>query len=176
VNVQAPSSSYQTYTNPTGLFRVAYPANWQVVQQGPNAVTIAPPGGYGTVNGQGEIVYGAMINHYEPFENRGYGQVSLSDATSDLGNALEQSSPYLHLVSNNAQQVRMANGTALAASLRGTDPATGINERVTVVARQLADEHLVYLLFITPESEASRYNRVLTQMVESMAINPSASH
>ena len=176
ISVPAPSSSYQTYTNPAGLFRVAFPSNWRVVQQGPTAVTIAPPGGYGTVNGQGEIVYGAMVNHYEPFENRGSGGVSLQDATSALVSAIEQSSPHLRLVSPNAQQVRMANGTALAAALRGTNPATGINERITVVTRQLADNHLVYLLFITPESEASRYNKVLTQMVESMAVNASASH
>lgn len=176
VNVQAPSSSYRTYTNPNGLFRVGFPSNWDVVSEGATGITVSPRGGYGNANGQPEIVYGAMVSHYEPFENRGYGNVSLQDATSDLVNAIQQGSPYLRLVSNNAQQVRMANGTALAAALRGTDPATGINERITVVARQLSDQHLLYLLFITPESEASRYNNVLTKMVNSMAINPSASH
>lgn len=176
INVQAPSSSYRTYTNPNGLFRVAFPSNWDVVSEGGTGITVAPRGGYGTANGEPEIVYGAVVSHFEPLENRGYGNISLQDATSDLVNAIEQSSPYLRLVSGNAQRVRMANGTALAAALRGTDPATGINERVTVVARQLEDRHLLYLLFITPEGEASRYNSVLTQMVNSMAINPSASH
>ena len=176
INVPAPSTSYRTYTNQRGLFRVAYPANWQVVQEGATGVTISPPGGAGNVNGQSEIAYGAIVSHYEPMENRGYGNVSLQDATADLVNALEQSSPYLRLISQNAQAVRMANGTALAAALRGQDPVTGINERVTVVARQLPDSHLLYLLFITPEAESSRYSKVLTQMVNSMAINPSASH
>jgi Zn-dependent protease with chaperone function len=176
VSVAAPSSSYRSYTSPTSLFRVAYPSNWQVVAEGQGGVTIAPPGGYGNANGKPEIVYGAMINHYEPFENRGYGRVSLQEATSDLVNAIAQGSPYLRLVSNNAQQVKMANGTALAAALHGTDPVTGINERVTVVTRQLADSHLIYLLFISPENEQSRYGAVLTKMVDSMAVNPSASH
>ena len=176
INVQAPSSSYRTYTNPNGLFRVAFPSNWDVVSEGGTGITVAPRGGYGTANGEPEIVYGAVVSHFEALENRGYGNISLQDATSDLVNAIEQSSRYLRVVSSNAQRVRMANGTALAAALRGMDPATGINERVTVVARQLEDRHLLYLLFITPEGEASRYNSVLTQMVNSMAINPSASH
>jgi Zn-dependent protease with chaperone function len=171
--VPAPSASYQTYTNPSGLFRVAVPSNWQVAAEGSGGVTFCAPNGCGNANGQPEIVYGAMINHYEPFENRGYGQVSLQDATSDLVSAIQQASPYLRLTSNNAQRVRMANGTALAASLRGKDPVTGINERVTVVTRQLPDSHLIYLLFITPEAEASRYNSVLTKMVDSMAVSSS---
>lgn len=176
VSVPAPSATYRTYTNGSGLFRVAYPSNWKVIEEGQSGVTIAPPGGYGTANGKSEVIYGAMVNHYDQFENRGYGRVSLQEATSDLVNAIAQSSPYLRLVSNNAQRVRMAKGTALAAALRGTDPATGINERITVVASQLADQHLVYLLFITPESEVNRYSGVLQKMVDSMAINPSAAH
>ena len=70
----------------------------------------------------------------------------------------------------------MANGTALAATMRGTDPATGIAERVTVVTRQLADEHLIYMLFITPERDASRYSSVLNAMVNSMQINETRAH
>jgi hypothetical protein len=172
-NVPAPATSYRTYTNSSGLFRVSVPSNWQVAAEGSGGVTFCAPNGCGNVSGQPEIVYGAMVNHYEPFENRGYGQVSLQDATSDLVSAIQQASPYLRLTSNNAQRVRMANGTALAASLRGKDPVTGINERVTVVTRQLPDSHLIYLLFITPEAEASRYNSVLTKMVDSMAVSSS---
>jgi hypothetical protein len=64
----------------------------------------------------------------------------------------------------------------LAATLRGTDPATGINERVTLVTRQLSDEHLLYLLFIVPDREASNYSKVLNSMVGSLQINPSQPH
>ena len=63
-----------------------------------------------------------------------------------------------------------------SATLRGTDPATGINERVTVVTRQLSDEHLLYLLFITPDREANNYRNVLNAMISSLQINPSQPH
>src|SRR5262249_38007685 len=135
---------------------------------------IAPPGAVL----QNDIVTGAIINHYDPFGNaRGLmGGSSLDDATNDLLATLQQSSPYLRLVSDSGQRVRMAGGAALAASLRGTDAEAGINERVTVVTRQLADEHLIYMLFITPERDASRYSDVLNAMVNSMQINTARAH
>ena len=139
-------------------------------------MTIAPPGGAGNVNGQSEIVYGAIINHYDPFGNGPEGNISLQTATQDLLAALEQSSPYLRLANNNAQRLRLAGGTALAATLRGTDPNTGIDERVTVVTRQLSDEHLLYMLFVTPESDAANYNNILNAMVSSLQINTNQPH
>ena len=176
VSVPAPSNSLNSYTSRSGLYRISYPSNWQVYESGSAGVTIAPPGGAGNVNGQSEIVYGAIINHYDPFGNGPEGNISLQTATQDLLAALEQSSPYLRLANNNAQRLRLAGGTALAATLRGTDPNTGIDERVTVVTRQLSDEHLLYMLFVTPESDAANYNNILNAMVSSLQINTNQPH
>jgi hypothetical protein len=187
INVEPPSSSMLTYTSRSGVYRVAYPSNWQVYESSTTGVTIAPQGGIGNVNGNSEVVFGAIINHYDPFGNvagssrlrgmaSGGGYISLEDATQDLLTEIQRSSSYLRLASNTAQRVRMAGGTALAATLRGTDPVTGINERVTVVTRQLSDDHLVYLLFVTPERDANRYNSVLNAMVNSMRINEDQPH
>jgi Zn-dependent protease with chaperone function len=182
VNVPPPSTSLNTYTNRTGLYRVSYPANWQVYESSSTGVTIAPPGGVGNVEGRSEVVVGAIINHYDPFGNvsasrlRSSQSSTLEDATNDLLAEIQRSSPYLRLISGSGQRVRMAGGKAIAATLRGTDPATGINERVTVVTRQLSDEHLIYLLFVVPDSDARGYNNVLNEMVNSMQINPSQPH
>jgi Zn-dependent protease with chaperone function len=177
VSVPAPSNSWQSYTNSSGLYRVSYPSNWQVYESGSTGVTIAPPGGAGNVNGNNEIVYGAIINHYDPFGNGPVSNISLQSATQDLISAIEQSSPYLRLASNTAQRLRLTGGsTALAATLRGTDPTTGIDERVTLVTRQLSDEHLLYLLFVTPERDAANYSSVLNGMVSSLQINTNQQH
>jgi Zn-dependent protease with chaperone function len=176
ISVPAPSSTMSSYTSRSGVYRVSYPSNWQVYESSTVAVTIAPPGGMGSVNGNTEVVYGALINHYDPFGNNQSGNISLQSATQDLLAQIQRSSPYLQLASNSAQQLRLSGGTALAATLRGTDPATGINERVTVVTRQLSDEHLLYLLFIVPDREASNYSKVLNSMVGSLQINPSQPH
>ena len=139
-------------------------------------MTFAPRGGVGTANGSTQVVYGAMISHYDPSGNDSHLGYSLKDATDDLLGAIQQGSPHLRLVSKKAQRVKMANGNALATALHGKDPVTGINERVTVVTRQIADGHLVYLLFITPEAEASRYSAVMSEMVNSMQMNQNAQH
>jgi Zn-dependent protease with chaperone function len=184
VNVDPPSSTAKTYTNRSGLYRLSYPSNWQVYEEGNTGVTIAPQGGIGQVAGRNDVVYGVIVNHYDPFNSgssRSYlrgttGNGTLENATDDLINQLAQNSPYLQVINGSAQRLNVGGGTALAASLRGVDPNTGINERVTVVTRQLADEHLIYMLFVTPESEASRYSNVMNSIVGSIQINPGAGH
>jgi len=176
ISVPAPSTAYATYTNRSGVYRIAYPSNWKVYESGSTGVTIAPPGGAGDVNGTPDIVYGAVVNHYDPFGNVPAGEITLQEATRDLVSAIQQSSPYLRLAGSRARVLRLAGGTALAATLRGTDPVTGINERVTVVTRQLSDEHLLYLLFITPERDASSYGRVLNAMISSLQVNTARAH
>jgi len=184
INVEAPSSSMKTFVNPTRLFSVSIPSNWQVYQQGNTGVTFAPQGGIGSINGQSDVVVGAIINHYDPFGNAqgnglrgtssggGYmGNVTLQDATDDLIATVQRSSPYLQVISGSKKQMRVNGGTALSAALRGRDPNTNLDERITVVTRQLSDEHLVYLLFITPERDASRYANVLNTMVSSLQVS-----
>jgi len=187
-SIEAPSNTLRAYTSRSGLFQISYPSNWQVYESSSTGVTIAPPSGVGNVQGQSEVILGAIINHYDPFGNTGAsqlrssggggynGNITLQDATQDLLTEIQRGSPYLKLASNTGQRVSMAGGTALAAALRGTDPNTGIDERVTVVTRQLSDEHLIYMLFVVPQRDASNYSNLLNTMVSSMRINPSQPH
>jgi predicted Zn-dependent protease len=185
INVEAPSGSMKTYVNPTRLYSVSVPSNWQAYQQGNTGVTFAPQGGIGNVNGQTDVVVGAIINHYDPFGNAnslqgsssggGYmGNVTLQDATNDLLATVRRSSPYLQVVSGSQKQLRVNGGSAMTAALRGHDPSTNLDERITVVTRQLSDEHLVYMLFITPERDASRYSNVLNAMAGSLQVSNAA--
>jgi hypothetical protein len=178
--VAAPSSSLRKYTNPGGAYAISYPSNWRVYESGGYGVTIAPDGGIGDAGGRTEVVYGLIVNHYEPFGNtpRSYLQngrtsttVTMQDATNDLIAHVRQSSPHLRVISNSGQQLKLDGRTALAASLRGTNPNTRINERVTIVTRALPDGHLIYVLFVTPEQDASRYGPVLNNIVASIDVN-----
>ena len=166
--VEAPSRSWRQYQNRTGTYAVAYPANWRVYESGGFGVTIAPEGGVGNVGGRSEVVYGAIVNHYEP-TNRS-GRVTMQTATNDLIAQIRQASPHLRLISGSGQQLQVDGRTALAASLRGTNPNTRIDERVTLVTRALPDGHLMYMVFVTPERDARNYSSVLNQMVESMQV------
>jgi Zn-dependent protease with chaperone function len=181
--VEAPSSSWRRFSSSSGAYQIQYPSNWRVYDSGNFGVTIAPEGGVAESGGRTEVVYGAMINHYDPFGNtpgsylRPNGsQMTLQDATNDLLAQIRRSSPHLKVISNSAQQVNVDGRTGLAASLRGVNPNTRINERVTVVTRALPDGHVGYLLFVTPEAEASRYNGVLNTMLSSLNFDDTRRH
>lgn len=166
--VEAPSRTFRTFTNRTRSYQIAYPSNWRVYDSGGFGVTIAPEGGVGNVGGRNEVVYGAIVNHYEPQVRSG--KVTMESATTDLLKQIQQASPHLRVISGSTQQLRSGNATALAASLRGTNPNTRISERVTVVTRALPDGHLMYMVFVTPEAEAANYNSVVSQMMQSIQV------
>jgi Zn-dependent protease with chaperone function len=182
--VEAPSSSWRRYSNRSRAYEIAYPANWRVYETDGFGVTIAPEGGVGEVGGKTEVVYGLMVNHYDPFGNRPRtylrdgrsAGVTLEDATSDLLAQVQQGSPHLRVVRGSAQQFRLDGKTAMAASLRGRNPNTRLDERVTVVTRALPDGHIIYMLFVTPEQEAERYSAVLNQVVQSINVNDTHAH
>jgi Zn-dependent protease with chaperone function len=180
INVEPPSRTWRTYRDQSGLFAVNYPSNWQVYRGNNGGVTIAPEGAVGNVGQSTEIVYGLMIDHYAPFGNNGsYLQPqgntsSLRSATQDLLQQIQRNSPHLSMIRGSAQQFNLDGRTAMATSLRGRNPNTGIDERVTVVTRQLPDAHLIYMVFVTPEREASNYASVLNSVVQSIQINENA--
>jgi len=184
VSVPAPSSSLARYTSRSRVYQIGYPSNWKVYEEGNTGVTIAPPGGIGDVGGRTEVVYGAIVNHYNPFGNAasgfqgggGRGAISLEDASSDLVAQIQQSGPHLRVINGSTQRFTMAGGNALAVSLGGTNQSTGIQERVTVVTRQLADGHLLYLLFVTPERDAGSYGPVMQAMVRSLQVQDDQAH
>lgn len=104
------------------------------------------------------------------------GNVTIEDATNDLLGQIRQGNPDLRVISNSTQRFNVSGGLAIAVALRGTDPNTGINERVNVITRQLEDGHLIYMLFVTPERDARRYNSVLKSMVNSLQVSDTRRH
>jgi hypothetical protein len=181
-SVEAPSSSMRAYTDRSGLFRVSYPSNWKVYNQNDGGVTIAPNGGVGTANGRTEVVYGAIISHYDPGQSARMGlrgstpssNVTLQSATQDLLNQIQSASQHLRMVKGSEQRFTLDGGNAIGVSLRGTNPNTRVDERVTLVTRQLPDRHLLYMVFVTPERDASRYSGTLQAMVNSMQVDEHA--
>ena len=171
--VPAPSESWRQYSNRSGAYAIAYPSNWRVYDSGGFGVTIAPEGGVGTVGGRTEVVYGLIVNHYEPQVR---GRVTLQSATNDLISQIRNTSSHLRVVSGSGQQLRLDGRTALAATLRGRNPNTRLDERVTLVTRALPDGHLIYMVFVTPEAEARNYGGVLNRIVQSVNVAEGRRH
>jgi hypothetical protein len=181
--VEAPATSLRSFTNRAGIYRVSYPANWRVYDQGTTGVVIAPEGGIVEAGGRTEIVYGAILNHYAPFGNVSKRRrpaystsVSVEDATSDLIAQIKKGDQHLKVVSGSTKSLDLRSGRALTATLRGVNPRTRIKERLTVVTHQLADDHLIYLLFATPERDAKSYSGTFNAMVGSLRFDDEQKH
>ena len=58
----------------------------------------------------------------------------------------------------------------------GRSPATGLNERITVLARQIRDDHVVYMLLIAPEAEYAALTPTFDRMVASFRSDERGSH
>jgi len=179
VNIERPSSRMRTFEPRGGLFEVQYPDNWKVYEDKNGlAATVAPEGGIVDAgNGQPDIVYGVIINHYAPFQGRSTGeQISLADATDDLLQQIAQGNPDLKLVSGTKRQGSVRGQPTLSATLSGRSRVTGQEERVTLRTQQLPDGHILYALFIAPGRYYNDMNQVMGEMMSSLRVNEQAEH
>ncbi|MGK2855724.1 MAG: M48 family metalloprotease [Thermoanaerobaculia bacterium] len=173
--VAPPSTRLRSFTSDSRAYRVSYPEDWQVHKQGSTGVVFAPAGGITQTGGRTEIVHGVIVNHYEPFGNISssktmsyIGDTTVEDATADLIEQIMKGDPHLKVVKNSRRQLDLISGPALSAILRGVNPRTRVNERLTVVTHQLDDDNLIYLLFAAPENDAKSYAPTLNAMVKSI--------
>ncbi|HET8646148.1 MAG TPA: hypothetical protein VFO85_11700, partial [Vicinamibacteria bacterium] len=180
--VEAPSGRFRRYEQNSGFFTVQYPDNWRVYESETGlGVTIAPEGGIAqTSDGTPVIVYGAIFNHYDPFQ-QDYSR-RRTTRVGDLGMAMDDlvqqvRSSNNHLRQTGAQRrVTIDGAPALQTVLSGTSPVTGIEERVTVFVRELPDEHVAYALFIAPGRDYGALARTFDQMISSLQVNDSVAH
>ncbi len=179
--VEAPSGRFRAYQQRSGFFQVQYPDNWQVYESDQGlGVTIAPEGGIVQASdGTPVIVYGAIFNHYDPFQqdySRGGNRDNdLSAALNDLVAQVRSSNTYLRRATS-PRRITLDGAPAMQTVLSGTSPLTGQDERVTVFARELPDGHVAYALFIAPASDYTTLTRTFDQMIGSLQVDDSVAH
>jgi Zn-dependent protease with chaperone function len=185
VQIAAPSSRMRSFRQRSDFFQISYPENWRVSESGGYGATIYPEGGaIRASNGQDILVYGVVVNHYEPFSGQPGdvfsqpvpGRGTLDQATNDLANELMRANPHLRAVSNSMRRQTIDNANALSVVLGGRSPVTGADERVTVFTRELPDGHVLYALFIAPAQDYSALSRTFQNMVSSLRVNDNSYH
>ena len=189
VRIERPSTRYRTFRQRNDFFQIQYPDNWRAAEPSSGyGVTLLPPGGaVRASNGQEVLVYGVVVNHYEPFEGsiggifsnrRGpvSGNTSLEQATNDLVNQIRETNPHLSVVPNSTRRQTIDQGRALSVVLGGRSPVTGADERVTVFTRDLPDGHVLYALFVAPAQDYSALSQTFQAMVSSLRVNDRAAH
>jgi len=189
LSIERPSSQFHVFQQAEGVYQLDQPDNWDAyVAGGGYGVTIVPRNGFTTASsGRQNISHGVIVNHYVPFDGTVgssfvdpngsmFGRTPLDEATSDLVRNILAASTYLARVGTTTESRMMAGHPTLTIELAGRSPDTGLNERVTVLARQLADDHVVYMLLIAPEAEYAALAPTFDRMVRSFRGDERASH
>jgi Zn-dependent protease with chaperone function len=194
VRVDPASTRFQQFRHPQNFFTIDYPENWEAYSTG-LATSIAPQGGVANrSDGQPVMLYGVIINHYAPFEGeetrreqslqRSYAPFedrtkprgTLEDATDDLVRTIQSANPYLRTEVGSAQRLVIDGAAGFTVDLSGPSPATGQEERVKVYTRALSDGHVVYVLGISPATQAAEFDRTFDRMMRTLSINDAAAH
>jgi Zn-dependent protease with chaperone function len=178
VPVPTPSTRFASFRQRDGFFQLQHPDNWQAHEaENGFGVTIAPEGGIvETGDGQQSIVYGVIVNHYDPFEGgTGTQRFTLDTALTDLTAQIRDTNTHLRSTGRTRRDP-IDGQDALSVVLTGRSPVTGDDERVTVFARQMGDDHILYALFIAPGKDYPALSRTFTRMMDSMRIDDDAAH
>ena len=195
INVPSPSSSYARFSHGAGFFTVDYPGNWRAYQSG-LAVSMAPEGGVVELsNGQPNLLYGVIVNHYAPFEGtddrwssslqRNYTPFEdrtkpprnfLEDATDDLVRTLIHTNSYLSVLSGSVRSEVVDGAQGYSVLMSGRSPVTGEEERAMLYTRGLPDSHVIYMICIAPSRYTSTMDQTCSRMMRTLQVNDVAAH
>lgn len=156
--VAYPSTRYQTQRN--NLFSVAVPSNWRSLGGDQTSVSYAPEGAYGS---QG-ITHGVMFNIAQSNYN------DLQRASQEVVQGLSQSNNYLRQTGGFTRST-VDGRAALATTLTGRSPITGVNERVTIVTTTLGNGQVFYMAAVSPQNEYGTYQRAFNDILRSLQLN-----
>jgi Zn-dependent protease with chaperone function len=187
IKVDGPSSAFDTFAQRAGLFEIGYPDNWRTYEADQGyGVIIAPQGGYVDAGGrEPDLISGVIFNHYDPFEDepserssdrRVAGNSSLVRATNDLLGTILKTNPSMELVRDSQRTDRIDGAPSLSVVLSGRSPVTRQEERITLFTREMADDHIIYALFIAAERDYERMNETFNRMISSLEVGTHSTH
>ncbi|HVO59837.1 MAG TPA: M48 family metallopeptidase [Terriglobales bacterium] len=161
--------SYQQ-VQPSGNFKqlqqsglsIAYPDNWQA-EGGQNGITIAPAAGAA----QGAIAYGVVISAAQ--DQRAS---NLDQATRDLVQNLQQNSQVQP--AGGVSRVSVNGMDARSVQLKGQSPVQrngqAVPERDWLVTVPDSQGGILYLIFVSPESDFDRLRPTFEKMLNSLRL------
>jgi hypothetical protein len=198
VNIEAPSATFRTFEQRNRNFSIDYPSNWSATESADGlGITLSPPGGVvASGNAEGDLIYGVIVNHYAPFLNeddsdngqcsfmgspsepggKDLSRTDLAEAMNDLVGQIVRTNPTLKLVPDSQRTETIDGGAALSLVLTGRSAVTKRDEHVTVFARELSDDHIVYALFVAPGQKNARLRGTFDRMLNSLRVNDEARH
>ena len=186
IKVDGPSSEFDVFAQRDGLFEIGYPDNWDTyTAEHGYGVIIAPDGGYVDAGGrERDLIAGVIVNHYDPFEDESSdrssdrlveGNSSLIRATNDLLGTILRTNPEMEMVRDSERRNRIDGAPSISLILSGRSPVTRQEERVTLFTREVADDQIIYALFIAAERDYERLNETFNRMISSLTVSTDAT-
>jgi predicted Zn-dependent protease len=189
IKVDGPSAEYSVFAQRDGLFQIEYPDNWRTYEADQGyGVIIAPDGGFVDAGGrERDLISGVIVNHYDPLEDdasdrfrdrdaRIEGNSSLVRASNDLLDHILRSNTDMQMVRDSERRNRIDGAPSLSVVLSGRSAVTRQEERVTLFAREIADDHVIYALFVAAEQDYSRLNETFNRMISSLRVSDETEH
>jgi Zn-dependent protease with chaperone function len=182
IRIAGPSSEFNVFTQRDELFQISYPDNWDTYEAEEGyGVIIAPEGGYVDAGGQDrELISGVIVNHYNPLENDSRdrfnaglveGNASLADATNDLLAIILRTNSDMRVIKNSQRRSSIDGAPSLSVVLAGLSPVTQQEERITLFTREVADDQIIYALFIAAAQDYKRLNETFNRMITSLQVD-----
>jgi hypothetical protein len=157
VRVNPPSSQSRTH-RPNNFLTVSVPSNWQASAAQNGVTTYAPEGGYY----QGGFTHGLQLGVQS-------GSGNLQRDMDEMLQGFARANPKLQRQGGyRRESVGGRNG--LTAVLRNVSDATGQTETVTVSTTQVQGTNMLFLVGVSPETEASTYTNVFRRVRETLRI------
>jgi hypothetical protein len=161
--VDQPSTRFRT-VSVGNVLRLSVPDNWEQLQNG-NTVVIAPQGGfYQTRNSNSNFTHGLEVGLI-PNESH-----NLEQGTEELVEGFSRSNPDLRIQGNYRRET-IGGRNALTASFSNMSESTGEREVVSLSTVQLRDGSLLYIIGVSPDDEASVYDRVFRRARQTAQIS-----
>jgi hypothetical protein len=164
VRVEPPSGQYRAYRAGNAL-ELSVPSNWREASDGSGTLLFAPEGGfYETQNGGTAYTHGVQVGMAQMQTN------NLQRETDALLQSFARNNPQLRR-SGGYRQDNVDGHRALTAQLTNVSDITGQREYVAVTTLQTRSGSMVYLIGVSPYSEAQAYENAFRNVRRSIQIN-----
>jgi hypothetical protein len=159
--VERPSGRY-TEHNEDNAFRVSVPSNWRKLAAS-DAVTFAPEGGYGTIDGRAVFTHGVEIGITRTASD------DLRAATDELIQSFTASNPQMTRPSA-YRSISVDGQRGVQTTVSNLSEATGARETIRIVTTLTDDGALLYTIAVAPTAEYGAYQQAFERVVDSIRL------
>jgi hypothetical protein len=145
-------------------FSFSYPDNWRAAAaQDSSGVTIAPPAGVQQTEGGLSVGYGVIQGYYQPKT----ANASLSQATEEFIAQLRSADPKMQAGKQAPRTSTIGGRNAIVTQLYSASIFQGQTE-VDLLVTVAHPSGILFVVFVSPESEAQYANAAFEQMAQSL--------